>query len=1008
MLENLRITKCLQGIVKRKAIILIGLVLLSFTSFKASAHAVQVGYVVLPNGFIRVYIEHWHGALSTSQLVGNGMSITTTYGSTTVTQNVNPTGAFNGYNWNNLPGAGTNIIILATSGSANRQNNWAYYDFAPAACNVPVKITLNGGLTVVLTESEPQIWPQTISGTFNDNAAPSITPRNTNTTVACGISGANVNFSATAIDNCTPNPAVTFSVPPGSFFPVGTTPVTAYSSDANGNSGQLTFNVTVSVVDHTAPTISCPANISVGTDPGSCSAIVNYALPTFSDNCGVASIQQTGGLLSGSVFPQGNTTNSFKVTDGSGNFTTCSFVVTVTDDIVPTAVCQNKIIALNADLTASITVEDINNSSYDNCGPVSVSISSGKTQFDCNDIGKSFPVTLLVKDQQGLTSSCTAQVTVTDPNSYCNQPPVAACKPLSFFANENCNAIVTAADFDNGSTDPNGDAISFSVYPIGPYTIGITNVTLTVTDSKGASSSCVTTVTVIDNTAPVISNRQSNISVVTGAGRTTCDQVATWVAPTATDNCGTVTVSSDHNSGDVFPVETTVVTYTFTDAHANTSTCSFNVTVIDNTAPVVSGCPGIITVVTGAGRTSCDQVATWFAPTAIDNCGTVTVTSNHNSGEVFPVGTTAVTYTFTDGHSNTSTCSFNVTIVDNTAPIASCKPVTVTLVNGVALVTAADVNSFSSDNCGPVTIALSSVSKTSYTCADGGKTFPVTLIVTDSHNNVSTCIAQVTVTGEIPTCSIASVPTSTAFTGGNPLNLYLGYGAQSTTLKVTPAANGAPYTYSWSGPVSLLSSSTSAAPVFTSTVAGQYTFTVTTTNKYGCAATCSIIICVTDIRVAGTNGSKVYVCHVPPGNPGNPNTLSISVNAVPAHLGNHAGDRLGSCDQSPCSAGPVTHASTQSSKAASKEQQESNDNEAFTVVVSPNPSTTYFTLKLKSKYQTPVSMKVMDANGRVIDAASKIAPNSSIQIGHNYISGSYYAEMIQGNTRKVVQLIKVK
>jgi len=132
------------------------------------------------------------------------------------------------------------------------------------------------------------------------------------------------------------------------------------------------------------------------------------------------------------------------------------------------------------------------------------------------------------------------------------------------------------------------------------------------------------------------------------------------------------------------------------------------------------------------------------------------------------------------------------------------------------------------------------------------------------------------------------------------------------------------------------------------------------------------------------------------------------MNAVPAHLGNHAGDRLGSCDQSPCSAGPVTHASTQSSQAATKEQQESNDNEAFTVVVSPNPSTTYFTLKLKSKYQTPVSMKVMDANGRVIDAASKIAPNSSIQIGHNYISGSYYAEMIQGNTRKVVQLIKVK
>lgn len=52
-----------------------------------------------------------------------------------------------------------------------------------------------------------------------------------------------------------------------------------------------------------------------------------------------------------------------------------------------------------------------------------------------------------------------------------------------------------------------------------------------------------------------------------------------------------------------------------------------------------------------------------------------------------------------------------------------------------------------------------------------------------------------------------------------------------------------------------------------------------------------------DIRVPGKGNNKVYICHVPPGNPSNPNTLSISVNAVPSHLSNHSGDRLGSCDQ---------------------------------------------------------------------------------------------------------------
>ena len=50
----------------------------------------------------------------------------------------------------------------------------------------------------------------------------------------------------------------------------------------------------------------------------------------------------------------------------------------------------------------------------------------------------------------------------------------------------------------------------------------------------------------------------------------------------------------------------------------------------------------------------------------------------------------------------------------------------------------------------------------------------------------------------------------------------------------------------------------------------------------------------------------------------------------------------------------------------------------------------------------------MDASGRVIDAKSKIGANSTFQIGHSYSSGTYYAELIQGTKRKVVQLIKGK
>jgi hypothetical protein len=99
---------------------------------------------------------------------------------------------------------------------------------------------------------------------------------------------------------------------------------------------------------------------------------------------------------------------------------------------------------------------------------------------------------------------------------------------------------------------------------------------------------------------------------------------------------------------------------------------------------------------------------------------------------------------------------------------------------------------------------------------------------------------------------------------------------------------------------------------------------------------------------------------------------------------------------------PATNSST------TKEVTAATSDEELKVTVMPNPSTTYFTLKLESKYETPVSLRVMDGRGRVIDARSKLGANSTVQIGHHYSNGTYYAELVQGASSKVVQLIKQK
>src|SRR5207237_2840021 len=123
-------------------------------------------------------------------------------------------------------------------------------------------------------------------------------------------------------------------------------------------------------------------------------------------------------------------------------------------------------------------------------------------------------------------------------------------------------------------------------------------------------------------------------------------------------------------------VGVTTVSYTATDSAGNTATCSFNVTVLDNQAPVISGCPGNQTVMAAPGQ--CAATATWTSPVVSDNCG-ATLGSTHVPGATFALGTTTVTYTAVDASSNSATCSFTVTVRDDQPPVLSGCPADITV-----------------------------------------------------------------------------------------------------------------------------------------------------------------------------------------------------------------------------------------------------------------------------------------------------------------------------------------
>jgi uncharacterized delta-60 repeat protein len=79
----------------------------------------------------------------------------------------------------------------------------------------------------------------------------------------------------------------------------------------------------------------------------------------------------------------------------------------------------------------------------------------------------------------------------------------------------------------------------------------------------------------------------------------------------------------------------------------------------------------------------------------------------------------------------------------------------------------------------------------------------------------------------------------------------------------------------------------------------------------------------------------------------------------------------------------------------------------LTVNVLPNPSTQYFTLKLQSSGSTSiVTISITDAAGRLIEMKTNVNVNSSLQLGHNYPRGIYFAQIVKGNKKEVVKLIK--
>lgn len=368
------------------------------------------------------------------------------------------------------------------------------------------------------------------------------------------------------------------------------------------------------------------------------------------------------------------------------------------------------------------------------------------------------------------------------------------------------------------------------------------------------------------------------------------------------------------------------------------------------------------------------------------------------------LGTGPFTILWDDGPSSTSRSglsagTYGVTITDATG----CSDYASITLTEPSLLTASAV--VSSDYNG-YAVSCNGASDGEATASGSGGVPPYSYLWDANAGNQATAVAtglsagtyDVTVTDANGCTANAQVtldePPVLTIEAGDNQTVYFGYPPMAcATLSYSGAGGGVPpYSFEWS------TSETTQDITVCPEVSTMYYITITDAN--GCTATDSVIVCAIDVR-CGKKLDKVEICHIPPGNPGNPLTLCVAVSAVADHLAH--GDMIAACG--------TDHSCTDLEPKRSPVAFNPPTESEISLNASPNPFSGATKVEFSTEAEGRAVLKLVDSFGREIAGLfeGNVSANVTYDLelnGQSYPAGVYYLKLQQSDgTVKVIKLI---